>query len=41
MDLWYALAIRDAEHLNDETAELLEDAEALIVPSDDEDEEGQ
>ena len=41
MDLWYALAMRDTEHLNDETAALLEDAEALIVPSDDEDEEGQ
>jgi len=41
MDLWYALAMRDTEHLNDETAALLEDAEALIVPADDEDEEGQ
>lgn len=41
MDLWYALAIRNTEHLNDETAALLEDAEALVVPSDDEDEERQ
>jgi hypothetical protein len=41
MDLWYALAMRDTEHLNDETAALLEDAEALLLPADDEDEEGQ
>ena len=41
MDLWYALAMRDTEHLNDETAALLEDAEALIVPADDDDDEGQ
>jgi hypothetical protein len=41
MDLWYALAIRDATHQNEETNELLDDADALVVPTDDEDEEGQ
>jgi len=41
MDLWYALAIRDTQHLNEETAALLEDAEALALASDEEDEEGQ
>ena len=43
MDLWYELAIREMGDLNEEVTELLEEAkaEALLVPADDEDEEGE
>jgi len=41
MDLWYELAIREMGDLNEEVTELLEEAEALLVPAHDEDEEGE
>jgi ribosomal protein L11 methylase PrmA len=41
MDLWYELAIREMGDLNEEVTELLEEAEALLVTADDEDEEGE
>jgi len=41
MDLWYELAIREMGDLNEEVTELLEEAETLLVPADDEDEEGE
>ncbi len=41
MDVWYELAIREMGDLNEEVTELLEDAQALLVPADDEDEEGE
>ncbi|HEY2991463.1 MAG TPA: hypothetical protein VGM22_01525 [Methylomirabilota bacterium] len=40
MDIWVELAIREMlGDLNEEATELLEDAETLLVPADDADEE--
>jgi len=40
MDFWVELAIREMlGDLNEEATELLEDAETLLVPADDADEE--
>jgi hypothetical protein len=40
MDIWVELTIREMlGDLNEEATELLEDAEALLVPADDADEE--
>ena len=41
MDLWYALAIREMGDLNQEASEILKDAEELLAPTDDTDEEDQ